>query len=56
MDNTQVTEYSQVEVNIWEAENKHKIVKWVKDFENNTIQYCFDDKCKDSKTFKIENH
>lgn len=46
-------EATQVEIHLWEVENQSKIVKWIKDFEQNTIQFCFDDKCQESKTFKI---
>lgn len=48
-----IQEATQIEISLWEAENQSKIVKWVKDFQNNTIQYCFDEKCVDSKIFKI---
>jgi hypothetical protein len=45
---------TQAEINIWEMENFNRIVKWIKDFEKNTIQFCFDEKCKDSVTFLID--
>lgn len=33
---------TQREINIWEAENFSRIVKWVKDFQNSTITFVFD--------------
>ena len=48
-----MVEKTQIEVSIWEVENQSKIIKWIKDFENNTIQFCFDEKCQTSFIFKI---
>lgn len=48
-------EATQSEIKIWEIENQHKIVKWIKDFDKNTIQFCFDEKCTESTIFKIIN-
>ncbi len=48
-----VIERTREQISAWEKDNKEKIIKWVRDFGNNTIQFCFDEKCTISFTFKI---
>lgn len=53
MTSQDIVEATRVEISLWETENQNKIIRWTRDFEKDTVQYCFDDKCVESKTFKI---
>lgn len=39
-------EKTQQEINQWEIENRHLIIRWEKDFEKNTIEFELKDKTK----------
>jgi hypothetical protein len=48
-------ESTQVEINQWELEYLSRIVKWIKDFENQTITFVLDDEKRgETITFKIK--